>query len=81
MIKILKTTFPKFEIFNEVLVKVGEHEYIYIAEIEFEKRKNNNFVLKWRQKHFLSHRQKMLVNVKMAQSISIFSLKRSVTDI
>ena len=31
-----KKTFPK-EFFNDILVKVAEHEYIYIAEIRFEK--------------------------------------------
>ena len=34
--KIWKTTFPK-EFFNEIWLKV-EHEYIYIFEIEFEKK-------------------------------------------
>ena len=32
--KILKTTFPN-EFFNEIWLKVEEHEYIYIAEIIF----------------------------------------------
>ena len=32
--KIWKTTFPK-EFFNEIWLKVGEHEYIYITEITF----------------------------------------------
>ena len=27
------------EFFNEIWVKVGEHEYIYIFEIKFEKKK------------------------------------------
>ena len=34
--KIWKTTFPK-EFFNEIWLKVWEHEYIYIIEIQFEK--------------------------------------------
>ena len=34
--KIWKTTFPK-EIFNEIWLKVGEHEYIYITEITLKK--------------------------------------------
>ena len=34
--KIWKTTFPK-EFFNEIWLKVGEHEYIYITEITFKK--------------------------------------------
>ena len=33
--------------FNEILLKVGEHEKIYITEITFEK---NYSVLKWRPK-------------------------------
>ena len=33
-----KTTFP-MEFLNELWLKVGEHEYIYIFEIKFEKRK------------------------------------------
>ena len=32
--EIWKTTFPK-EFFNEIWLKVGEHEYIYITEIKF----------------------------------------------
>ena len=32
--KIWKTTFPK-EFFNEIWLKVGEQEYIYITEITF----------------------------------------------
>ena len=32
--KIWKTTFPK-EFFNEIWLKVGEHEYIYIIEMTF----------------------------------------------
>ena len=32
--KMWKTTFPK-EFFNEIWLKVGEHEYIYITEITF----------------------------------------------
>ena len=32
--KICKTTFPK-EFFNEIWLKVGEYEYIYITEITF----------------------------------------------
>ena len=47
--KIWKTTFPK-EFYNEIWLKVGEHEYIYITEITFEK---NYSVLKWRQNNFL----------------------------
>ena len=35
--KIWKTTFPK-EFFNEIWLKVGEHEYIYITEITFLKK-------------------------------------------
>ena len=35
--KIWKTTFPK-EFFNKFWLKVGEHKYIYIAEIKFEKK-------------------------------------------
>ena len=46
--KIWKTTFPK-EFFNEIWLKVGEHEYIYITEITFLK---NYSVLKWRPKQF-----------------------------
>ena len=46
--KIWKTTFLK-EFFNEIWLKVGEHEYIYITEITFEK---NYSVLKWRLKQF-----------------------------
>ena len=37
--KIWKTTFPK-EFFNEIWLKVGEHEYIYIFEVKFELKKN-----------------------------------------
>ena len=33
-----KTTFPK-EFFNEIWLKVGEHEYINITEITFKKKK------------------------------------------
>ena len=32
--KIWKNTFPK-EFLNEIYLKVGEHEYIYITEITF----------------------------------------------
>ena len=32
--KIWKTTFTK-EFFNEIWLKLGDHEYIYIAEIKF----------------------------------------------
>ena len=32
--KIWKNTFPK-EFFNEIWLKVGEYEYIYITEITF----------------------------------------------
>ena len=32
--KIWKTTFPK-EFFNEIWLKLGDHEYINIAEIKF----------------------------------------------
>ena len=35
--KIWKTTFPK-KFFNEIWLKVGEHEYIYITEITFKKK-------------------------------------------
>ena len=45
--KIWKTTFPK-ECFNEIWLKVGEHEYICIAEITLKKK--NYSVLKWRPK-------------------------------
>ena len=34
---IWKSTFPK-EFFNEIWLKVGEHEYIYITEITFWKK-------------------------------------------
>ena len=34
--KIWKTTFP-MEFFNEIWLKVGEHEYIYIFEIKVKK--------------------------------------------
>ena len=37
--KILKTTFPK-KIFSKIWLKVDEHEYIYIFEIQFKKKKN-----------------------------------------
>ena len=33
----LKNNFPN-GIFNEIWLKVGEHEYIYIFEIKFEKK-------------------------------------------
>ena len=46
--KIWKNAFPK-EFFNEVWLKVGEHEYIYITEIKFWK---NYSVLKWPPKQF-----------------------------
>ena len=36
--KIWKNTFPK-EFFNEIWLKVGEHEKIYITEITFQKKK------------------------------------------
>ena len=36
--KIWKNTFPK-EFFNEIWLKVREHEYIYITEITFFKKK------------------------------------------
>ena len=39
--KIWKTTFP-MEFFNEIWLKVGEHETIYIFEIKFE----NNYLFK-----------------------------------
>ena len=32
-----KNTFP-MEFFNEIWLKVGEHKYIYIFEIKFEKK-------------------------------------------
>ena len=35
--KIWKTTFP-MDFFDEIWLKVGEHEYIYIFEIKFEKK-------------------------------------------
>ena len=44
--KIWKHIFPK-EFYNEIWLKVGEHEYIYITEITFEK---NYSLLKWRAK-------------------------------
>ena len=47
--KFEKITFPK-ELFNEIWLKVGEHEYIYITEITF---KRNYSGLKWRPKQFL----------------------------
>ena len=53
--KIWKSFSPK-EFFNEILVKVGEHEYIYIAEIKFGKL----FRFKMAAKIFLSYRQKCL---------------------
>ena len=40
--KILKTIFPQ-EFFNEIWLKVEEHEYIYIFKIKFTKK---NFCLK-----------------------------------
>ena len=43
-----KNTFPK-EFFNEIWLKVGEHEYINITEITFKK---NYSVLKWRPKQY-----------------------------
>ena len=46
--KIWKTTFPG-EFFNEIWLKVGEHEYIYITEITFFKTYS---ILKWRPKQF-----------------------------
>ena len=55
--KIWKTTFPK-EFFNEIWLKVGEQEYIYIIEITFEKKL---FVLKWRPKHFFWYCAIMLI--------------------
>ena len=48
--KIWKTAFPK-EFFNEIWLKVGEHEYIYITEIAFWKKKYS--VLNWRPKQFV----------------------------
>ena len=48
--EIWKTTSPK-DFFNEILGKVGEHEYIYIADIKF------------KEKHFLSYRQKFMLIV------------------
>ena len=33
----LKNHFPN-GFFNEIWIKVGEHEYIYISEIKFEKK-------------------------------------------
>ena len=44
----LKEHFSK-GIFNEIWLKVGEHEWIYITEITFKK---NHSVLKWRPKQF-----------------------------
>ena len=40
--KFEKNTFPK-EFFNEIWLKVGEHEYIYITKITLKK----NSVSKW----------------------------------
>ena len=36
--KIWKTTFPRKESLNEILLKVGEYEYIYITEITLKKK-------------------------------------------
>ena len=38
MTKIWKTTFPK-DFFNEILLTIRRHEYIYIAEIKCWKKK------------------------------------------
>ena len=46
--KFEKTTLQK-EFFNEIWLKVGKHEYIYITEITFFK---NDSVLKWGPKQF-----------------------------
>ena len=48
LVKIWKTTFPK-EFFNEIWLKVDEHEYIYITDITLKKKYS---VLKWRPKQF-----------------------------
>ena len=45
----LKKHFPKKKIFNEIWLKLGEHEYIYITEITFFK---NYSILKWRPKQY-----------------------------
>ena len=37
--KIWKNTFPK-EFFNKIWLKIGKHEYIYIFEIKFEKKRS-----------------------------------------
>ena len=42
--KIWKNTFPK-EFFNEIWLKVGEHEYIYITEITFLKNYSVFFLI------------------------------------
>ena len=47
--KIWKTTFPK-ECFNKIWLKFEEREYIYISEIQFEKK---NYSVKWRPKQVL----------------------------
>ena len=56
---------PKFEkprsqkkFFNEIWLKEGEHEYIYIFEIKFEKKKS---VKKWWPKQVLWHFAIMLI--------------------
>ena len=46
--KFEKNTFRKV-FFNEIWLKVGEYEYIYITEITFKKKYS---VLKWRPKRF-----------------------------
>ena len=48
--KIWKTTFTK-EFFNKIWFKVGEHKYIYIFEIKFEKSYS---AWKWRSNEVLS---------------------------
>ena len=55
-----KTTFP-MEFFNEIWLKEGEHEYIYIFEIKFEKYYS---VQKWRPKQVLWHYAIMLIYAK-----------------
>ena len=53
--RIWKTTFLK-EFFNEIWLKIGEHEYIYIAEIKFKKKIH----LKMVAKTILSHPQTLI---------------------
>ena len=74
-----KITFLK-KFFNEISVKIAEHECIYIAEIKFEKKKSfqnggqNSFCQ-------IAKCCFMLINVKTVQPISYFFTKICVTDI